>query len=256
MQAKRISFACGFLGILATGFSAGCGSMFAASDIDPHKVMHNLRSPDVSLRRGAVESLVELATHGMFQRSPKGDRFIRDQIQTLAAIVCNKEEDPEVRGQIVRAMAIVSERKPIDQRVRRSFAPFFVRLLLDEKEPEEVRSWIAMCLSELVPPETAASAIMAVAQSKNANVRSNATLAWGRLNLEPEQLLKLADVAVGDPEPYVRKSGFIAAAKLAKQDKRARDLLRRGTADRDDKVRGTVIWLMKVIGMAEKPEKK
>ena len=220
--------------LLLAGLNLGCQNATDEKETDTVTVFRELGSRDLKVRRAAVESLVSLAS------SPKGDRAIRENLESVAQIIANKREDPEVRGQSVRAIATVSERQFINQK----YVPMLIEILLDEKEDETVRSWIAMTLPDLAPPEVATPPILAASRSENVNVRENASAQVARLRLEPERLLIWLQRGIKDPNMSIRLAAICAAGELLRRDKRALTVLLRGTSDREATVRQTAIQLL------------
>lgn len=111
----------------------------------PQQVIRELRSLNVKVRRSAGMSLLELSISNDHASKTRIYRAMSDNLDELVSTVANKREDAEVRTLIIRAMATVSERRRFDQK----FKPL-IEVLSDEADDEDVRSWIAMVLPELV----------------------------------------------------------------------------------------------------------
>jgi HEAT repeat protein len=93
-----------------------------------------------------------------------------------------------------------------------------------------------MILPEIGPPEAVGSAILAACQSRNTNVKVNASQALGRVAIDPGTLLPVLQRAVDDPEMAVRIAAVSAAGSLAKKDQRALPILLRAIHDKDKMV--------------------
>jgi HEAT repeat protein len=221
--------------IFLAGLTAGRQDAIGEGGADPATVFRGLKSRDLKVRHAAVESLVNLAL------SREGDRAVREDLKMLAQIVENKEEDAEIRGQVVRAIAMVSERKRVDQGI----VPRLIKVLLDEKEKEIVRSWIAMSLPDLAPPEVAGPPTLAASRSANKNVRVNAAQQLGRVRLDPDKVIPWLKQAIKDPDASVRVAAVGTAAELSRRDRRALEVFVRGLADRDQMVRGVAVGLVR-----------
>jgi HEAT repeat protein len=201
-------------------------------------VFHDLVSKDVKVQRAAVNTLVEIAS------SRAGDAAIRKNLKMLAAIVGKKQKDPEIRGQVVRAITIVSERKRIEQAI----VPGLIKILSDEAEEEDVRSWLATSVADLAPPEVAGPAILAAARSQNKDVRRNAAGALDRIHLDPEKLLKWLTEAITDSDASIRRSAVGTAAQFCRRDERFRSIVLLAFADHDVEVRGEATMAMVLYG--------
>jgi HEAT repeat protein len=221
----------GLVGAMILG--AGCGSANGGRPEDVTKVISELTSSDLRIRQSAVESLLSLAS------SPQHDSAIREKLTDLARIVANKNEDPEVRGQVVRAIAIVSERKRVDQ----SIVPGLIKILLDEGDKEIVRNWIAMSVPDLAPPEVAGPPLLAASRSENRTVRVNAAQQLSRVRFDPERAIVWMRQSVSDPSPAMRVAVVRTAAEYSRRDRRALEVFLLGLADRDEMVRREAVGL-------------
>jgi HEAT repeat protein len=214
--------------------NVSCRSPKEQPKIALKKVFHDLVSKDVKVQRAAVNTLVEIAS------SRAGDAAIRKNLKVLGAIVGKKQKDPEIRGQVVRAISIISERKRIEQAI----IPGLIKILLDEAEEEDVRSWLATSLADLAPPEVAGPAILKAARSRNKVVRRNAAGALDRVRLDPEKLLKWLTEAITDSDASIRRSAVGTAAQFCRRDERFRPIVLLGFADHDVEVRGEAIAMV------------
>ena len=211
-------------------------SFFGQTDMnetgkDRGTVFQELRSPSLETRKEAASALVGLAS------TEEGDRAIRNSLDLLTKIIADKQEDPEVRGQTVRAIAIVAERNPLEQ----ADIPVFVGLLRDEKENELVRSWVATALPDLAPREIAGPALLAATRSSNLAVRVNAAQQIGRLELDPQNILRWLEHAMKDRHVPMRLAALAAASELWRRDQRALPVLLRALRDKAPQVRNTAI---------------
>jgi HEAT repeat protein len=187
----------------------------------------DLKNPDLKVRQSAVEALVRLAALS------HEDAAIRESRKTLVRVVEDKHEDAEVRGQIVRALAMTSVRKRIDQDI----IPTLTQVLADPKDDEGVRSWIAMCLPDLATPEVAGPAILAALRSESNRVRVNAAQQVGRVQTDPDKAIAWLKQAVNDPDTPLRAAAVSLACMLAESDRRAMEVVLRGMSDRDPTIR-------------------
>src|SRR5262249_45892283 len=126
----------------------------------------NLRAPDLKARQAAANSLIDLAFKSASEkRTPARTEALKNHLKALAAIVRDKNEDPVVRALLVRAIGI-GHFGPL----AREIAPALIQVVLDETDQGEVRSWCAMILPDIGPPEAVGPAILAACQSRNTNV--------------------------------------------------------------------------------------
>jgi len=200
------------------------------------KAMRELRSPELNIRSKAADSLVLLASEE-FQR--KRRRINAKQIHELAVLACNSKEDSKVRGKIVRAIGFLGTHA-------KEIIPMLIKVLIDEKEDEHVRSWIAMILPEMGPNEKIAPAILTASRSTNENVSINASMYLLGLNIKPAVLLSWAKERMNHASPRLRRDAIGIAGGIARKNKndkqavqiipQAMQIILRGLVDPDKMV--------------------
>lgn len=210
----------------------------------PQQVIRELRSLNVKVRRSAGMSLLELSISNDHASKTRIYRAMSDNLDELVSTVANKREDAEVRTLIIRAMATVSERRRFDQK----FKPL-IEVLSDEADDEDVRSWIAMVLPELVSSKQAGPALLKATKNKSQKVRGNAAGQLGRVNLTSATLLTWAKEAINDRHHGMRASAITMAAQQVSQDERAIPIVVRGISDSDSMNRFLSVSLVLAFGL-------
>ncbi len=231
--------------VMITVTTADVGCRVSGAQPDRwQKLLSELRAPDLKVRKEAANALVDLALESSRQkRTPAGAEALKKNLKTMAEIGRDKKEDPAVRALLVRAIGI-GEFGP----VARGIAPALIEILVDETDQEEVRSWCAMILPEIGPPEAVGPAIIAASQSRNTNVKVTASQALGRIGIEPERLIPLLNRAIADPVMQVRVAAVGIASGLVQKDRRALAIVLRATNDKDKVVQQNALMHLQMPG--------
>ncbi len=231
--------------VAAIGFFA-----FADARVSPDdqwdKVLVGLRNPDLSVRREAADSLSDLAlAFRSVRQTPKLVEVMQGHMKVLADIIRNKEEDPQVRVGLIRALGI-GEFGSIAQVA----VPALIDTLRDEADNESVRGESAMILPYIATPGQAGPVILAATGSHSRIVRVNALQALNQLAIDPDTLLPLLARAINDPERSARIAAAGQAARLVKEggDKRALMILVRTAHDQDGEVKRSAASLLRHLG--------
>ena len=148
----------------------------------------NLRNPDAKVRIAAAESLPDKAVaNRVAKRSPEQELAPCKQLRSLAEIIRDKNEDPRVRGQLIRAIAIAGLGT-----TAQVAATSIVDVLKDETDDEGVRCWATICLPDIGPPQLVAPAILEATKSRSERVRMSVFETTGQFVVDSEDLFRLA----------------------------------------------------------------
>lgn len=173
------------------------------------KLLKELRSPDLKTRIKAADSL-ELIASEEFQR--KRRRINVKQIHDMAVLACNSQGDSEVRGKIVSAIGFLGTHAKEE-------VPMLIKVLIDEKENEIVRSEIAATLPEIGPNEKIAPAILTASRSASEMVSGTASMYLLGLNIKPAVLLSWAKERMNHKSPRLRRFAIGIAGGIARKNK-------------------------------------